>query len=259
MEPSLAVAFKELKADVGFFLGWGRGEDYGDVIWTTQQTQAIDRCVKGGLRNFYHCGYNWSFLRPVVTLPLQNADQTVSLPDDFGGVEGQVVVTLGETGIQWWPVEFGGVGKVYQEFAQYPTSTGRPMYCCVEPLKEQSPVRGQRFQLRFWPISDGDYTLKFQYYINPDYLSGTFPYAYGGAQHAECLLESCLALAEKILDNRADLHEQEFEKRLAISQKMDGRNKPQFLGYNGDWSDRRSWRYSQHGLSPITIGGITPI
>lgn len=243
--------------DVGFFLGWGRGAAASDVPWDLQQQQAIDRCLKGGLRNFYHCGYNWSFLRPIVQLQLDNAGQTLPLPDDFGGVEGQIVVGLA-TGIQWWPVDFGGVGQVYQKYAQLPTTSGRPQFCCIEPIKGTTATAGQRFQLRFWPIADNGYTLKFQYYINPDYLSGAFPYAYGGAQHAETLLESCLALAEKILDNEAKLHEGEFNKRLAISQQIDRRNKPQHLGYNGDWSDTKNRNSGYRGLNPITVGGVVP-
>lgn len=257
MESTLAAAHQDLMQDVGFFLGWGRGAAANDVVWTTQQQQAIDRCVKGGLRNFYHCGYNWSFLRPVVILGVEEAAQTLPLPDDFGGVEGQITVGL-TTGIQWWPVDFGGIGRVYQKYAELPTTTGRPIYCCIEPIKGTTATAGQRFQLRFWPIADDDYQLKFQYYVNPDYLSGAFPYAYGGAQHAETLLESCLALAEKILDNEATLHSMLFKEHLAMSQQMDRRNKPQHLGYNGDWSDQKDQRWGFRGLNPITVGGVVP-
>ena len=51
----------------------------------------------------------------------------------------------------------------------------------------------------------------------PDYLSTPFPYAYGGAEHAETILESCLAVAELRLDDMAGPHNQQFMARLAAS------------------------------------------
>jgi hypothetical protein len=119
----------------------------------------------------------------------------------------------------------------------------------------------QRQRDGFWPISDQTYTLTFAYYLNPDYLSGAFPFAYGGAQHAETLLESCLAIAEKILDDAATVHAAEFEKRLAVSMDLDRRTKPQNLGYNRDQSDQQD-RYrhrqdDQHGWSTVQVNGVT--
>ena len=128
----------------------------------------------------------------------------------------------------------------------------------AEPLKGTYPQSSQRYQLRFWPISDASYNIKFAYYINPDFLTGALPFAYGGPEHAETLLESCLSVAEKLLDDRMDVHEKEFMKRLEVSKDMDRRKKPQVLGYNADRSDYK-WRAWQrpfwHGWSPITVNG----
>jgi hypothetical protein len=263
-ESTLAAQFKDLQGDLGFFLGYSRGVLFGEATWDSRQQNAIERCTKGGLRNFYHCGFDWSFLKPVANIILANATNTVQLPDDFGGVEAQTTVRAADgTTTNWWNVDFTRIGLLYNLNAAYPTTTGRPQTCCVEPLKGTAPNQGQRFQLRVWPITDQQYTLQLQYYINPDYLTGAFPYAYGGAEHAETILESCLAVAEKLLDDNASVHAEEFQRRLAISQEMDRRSKPHNLGYNGDRSDMRSvaahWPYGPWGwgqFGQVSYNGI---
>lgn len=256
-ESSLTAAYKDLTGDVGFFLGWGRGEDNGETAWTAAQAAAVARCVKGGLRNFYFCGHEWSFLHPMASLTLASGESTVELPDDFGGVEGQLTITT-SSGAQWWPLHFGGVGEVYHAQAISPDATGRPQACCVEPVKGTTGTQGNRFRLRFWPEADAAYTLRFRYYVHPDYLSGAFPFAYGGPQHAETILESCLAVAEKILDDAATVHAGEFAQRLEVSKELDRRMKPQHLGYNRDLSDCRDRRFAGEwrSWSRVTVNGV---
>lgn len=260
MESSLSAQFKDLKADVGFFIGFGRGADFGETAFTALQLNSLDRCIKGGMRNFYHCGYPWSFLKPVIQCTLLSGKATMVLPEDYQSTEGSLTVSdAGSAGTAWGDLPLMPVGTVYQAIARQPQTTGRPQICCEEPIKGTAADKGQRFQFHFWPTADQDYTLQFQYYLSPDYLSGAFPYCYGGPQHAETLLESCLAVAEKLLDDAATVHALEFEKRLAASQQIDARNKPRKIGYNGDRSDMlsstdrdRYWR----SWSPITQNGI---
>ncbi len=259
-ESTLAAAFKDLQGDIGFFLGMGRGADNGQTTWTSEQQLAIDRCTRGGLRNVYFCGHAWSFLQPISTMTLEAGENTVTLPDDFGGTDGQLQVSL-SSGLTWWPLDFTGIGHILRQEAMYPSTTGLPQMVAEEPLKGTGSVTGQRFRLHFWPLADQDYTLQFPYHILPSYLSGALPYVYGGAKHAETFLESCLAVAEKLLDDAATLHATEFEKRLAISISLDARDKPQLVGYNADRSDGRfEWsRRDVHWNNPVTtFHGVTP-
>lgn len=263
-ESSLTAAFRDLQADVGDFLGYGRGADFSDPAWTTRQQADITRSVKGGLRLFYYCGYDWSFLRPVATFTLDSGASVLPLPDDLGGVEGQIVLSS-PSNTSWYPISFVPVGAVTQKQAELPNTTGRPVMACQESLKGTTGDASNRFQLRFWPAADQDYTLKFQYYVHPDYLSGAFPYAYGGPQHAECLLEACLAVAERVKDDvdprgGASPHQVAFERLLSISKDIDRRNKPQTFGYNADRSDklhRETWRH-WNGQSVVTVDGVSP-
>lgn len=258
-EPTLNAAFYDLQGDVGFFLGFGRGANNGDNAWDSFQQASIDRCVKGGLRRFYHNGYPWSFLKPVSTVTMLNGSNTVPLPDDYGGFEGEITVTTGSTSNIWEQIRLVGIGTIDELAARQPTTTGRPAAIAQEPLRGTGTNQSQRFQLKAWPTADADYTYRFSYYLNPDYLTGALPYAYGGPEHAETILEACLSVAEKILDDTLSVHEQEFMKLLEVSKELDHRKKPQYVGYNRDWSDvvHREPRYPpQHGYSPVTYNGI---
>ncbi len=261
MESTLAASYTDLLADVATFLGYTRGVAFGEADWDFRQKANLERCVRGGIRNVYHCGYDWSFLKPVVTLTLSSGANTVPLPDDFGGLEGQIALGA-TTATVWQPLDVRGIGDLYQQQNLYPTTNGQPLLVAQEPIKGTGPTQGQRFQLRFWPLADQDYRIQFQYYLLPDYLSGALPYVYGGAQHAETFLSSCKAIAERDLDDIIDGPQQiEFMRRLDVSKDLDRRHKPQMLGYNRDHSDSHSeWtRRDVHWNNPVvTFGGATP-
>lgn len=260
MEPSLAIAFAELTGSIGFDLGFGRGADNDDTTWAPEQQAIVTAATKGGMREFYFCGYDWSFLHPVATLTLLSGESTVNLPADFGGPEGKLVVSLAG-GARVCVMDFGQVGRVLVQQVAQPDTTGVPQVVCEEPIKTTSKLKGQRHRLRVWPVADQDYTLTFAYYINPNYLSGQFPYAYGGPQHAETLLAACLAYNEQVLDNVKDgPHKARFEERLVKSRAIDARQKPQHLGYNRDHSDGRDvfWDSRHRWPEVVTFDGVTP-
>lgn len=266
MESSLNLQYKQLVAETGEFLGAGRGADFGDPAYTTQAKQDIDFSVASGLRQFYFPSsvdggpnsYDWSFLKPTFTLAFASAAKTVALPDDFGGMEGQLSLVTTTTTSMPWCIQWQNEGRIQQCYATQPTNTGPPMFAVVQPLKGTGGDRGQRWQLYLFPAADQAYTLTGQYYVNPDFLSGAFPYAYGGAEHAETLLESCLAIAEQRRDDAMSVHTMKFKERLQASISMDRRKKPPRVGYNGDRSDQIDYgRVNPHAWAAAgTYNGI---
>lgn len=259
-ESTLTAAYKDLTGQVGFHLGYGRGADNSETTWDTNQQRTIDQLVRGGLRKFYYCGHDWSFLHPVATFTLASGTKTFPLPEDFGGVEGQATVTLPSgTSASWWCLDIGGIGDVLRAEAQASSTTGTPQCMCVEPIKGTG-AQGQRSQLHYWPTTDQSYTLKVQYYVNPDYLSGQQPYAYGGPEHAETLLAACKATGEIDLDDQRDGPQfQEFTRLLEISKTVDARKKPQTVGYNRDHSDYRygeGWPKRRIFEDRVTFNGV---
>lgn len=250
-EPTLAQSYTDLQADVGYLLGWGRGAARGDLAFSARQQATIDDCIKSGLRQFYYppplpgerTSYDWSFLKPTASLQLRPGLQVIPLPDDYGGFDGQVVIVPTGNTCQPWPIEWENEGRLRQRYACSPGLVAPPRYVAIQWLKGTTSQAGQRAQLYFFPTADKLYTVTVPYYVNPDCLSATAPYAYGGAQHAETITESCLAIAEERVDDDRSVHAAKFLERLAASVAMDRKNKPQRIGYNGDRSDRANGRF----------------
>lgn len=250
-ESTLTLKKADFEAATGYYLGFGRGADFGEKAWTTVQRNIIEEHVKTGLRRFYFpsltpnspSSYTWSFLKPLATLTLSDGVEAIELPDDFNGFDGPLTVTQdgGTYPVTIWPT---GIGIIDRMYAATPEASGRPTMAAVSPLKGTSAFEGQRFQLTVFPIPDGEYTLTGHYSIMPDCLTGARPYCYGGTAHVDTIKESCLAAAEKDSDDMNGVHEQQFQVRLAASISMDRRLQAQILGYNGDPSvaaNRNGW------------------
>ncbi len=262
-ESTLAIAYQEIAAEVGSYLGFGRGTNYSDPAWSTQQQNMIDSCCKSGLRQFYYpppvdasgSAYDWSFLKPTATLTLASAVNTVLLPDDFGGFEG--VITVSSPTLVNWPIELLNEGRIREAYSLNPSITGRPIQAALQPLKGTTGTTGQRFQLFFFPVPDTNYTIQFQYYLLPDYINGTIAYAYGGAAHSETIIQSCLAVAELRIDGAKGPQDAAWMQRLAASVGKDRQSKAQKLGYNRDMSDGSQWnRDWNHYADRLLVNGV---
>jgi hypothetical protein len=246
-ESTLAIRFREFQAEVGEYLGWGKGVYYNDKPWTKDKLNRITSCVKSGLRRFYYppilqnqsAQYAWIFLKPVANIAFPSGGQWVYLPEDFGQPEGRLTITSTQTQTPW-PLDLTGIGQILQLYQVDPTISGRPARAAITPTRGTHPTGGQQWQLWIYPLADQAYTFQLRYYINPDYLTGDLPYAYGGAEHHETILEACLSVAEERLDDvpaGQGPHYMAFLERLKASQSMDTRLKPQRIGRNIDRSD----------------------
>lgn len=265
---SLSLTYQEIAAQVGDFLGFGRGEEvYGETAWNGLQTRAIKESVKAGLRQFYNTppierfdpgAYEWSFLEPVATLSLASGAQTIELPDDYASLSAPLLLAADDSRSSV-PIPMHGVPAVYAKYAENPATTGRPMMACEEPLRGRSSVLGQKMQIRVWPIADADYEFSVPYRLNAPALSGEFPLAYGGQQHAQTILASCIAAASVGRDEQKAMRYQDFIEKLQTSIRLDRLNKPQFMGRNrdrSDWHDRRGHSAAIRGEGLVSVNGV---
>jgi len=259
MRSSQVQLQKRLEAEVGYHHGYGRGAEYGEPAWTSVQERDIAAFVRSGKRMFYHCGYDWSFLHPVVTMTLAEGGHLLVMPEDFGGLEGDVLVaTSGGSG--YTPVKVTGDARYRRN--EWPDTTGIPRVCSIEHRKP-GPGQHQRVELEFFPAADQDYTVQLTYYVAKDFEVESAPFLYGGAEHFETLLAACKAAGERDGDDLTDGPQQlYFQQRLAISMDVDRRSKPQHLGYNGDpgvWRHAWHWRRRNPGEgNTVTFAGVTP-
>lgn len=263
MESTLNQTYTDLQGQVGYWAGWGRGALLGDNAWSTKQQQTIDDCLRSGLRRFYYCTppYDWSFLQPITEVTLPVNQTLLRLPDDFGGLNGVITINSVLTGTQLtWVLQITGESTLRQAYQVTPSATGRPVMAALQAIKGTGPTESSRTNLYIYPIPDQEYLLQIPYFVNPDYLTGALPYAYGGAQHYETLKSAVLAAAEEIMDDAATTWNERFKERIAASINADRRNKPQLVGYNGDRSDLvGKWRRSDyHGWGSIMVNGVVP-
>ena len=243
MLSTLALTMDQIKAQVAFHQGWSRGTAYDETEWTDREQFAIDGIVNAGLDRFYRphvpgvldAGYSWSFMRPTVSLTLASGTRYVVLPDDFGGLEGEIAVSSSSsTGHAPLPV----TADAWRHYAFNDNVTGPPRWASLQCQAPNS--KGQKFHLQVFPEADAAYTLEFQYYLHGQALTASFPYPLGGAEHAQTVLEACLSVSEERLDDMPAMsgpHGQAFLNRLMASVAVDRKKKPQLVGAMRDDSD----------------------
>lgn len=265
----LNIAYEELRARIGDWLGYGRGSVFdsslGDPSWSKPQLARIGDGVKAGLSKFYwpfieafESTYTWTFLTPAVSLTIKSGNRFLDLPDDFAYVVGDVY--QGDSASVPKVLHRTGVGWIEQRYAIVSNSTGPPETCAILAQKMTDGQKVPRYQLYVYPEPNADFQIRLQYAINPVFLSGRMPVAYGGPMHAQTLLAACLATVELDLDGKIQEREADFQKKLLTSVKMDRENQAEFLGYNADANLRKRhghyWRQTR--FPTITIGGVTP-
>lgn len=267
----------DFEVEVAMNLGWGRGEDNGDTAWTLEQQARLTGFVNTGCSSVYntpeivdaagnvwHPGnYKWSFLRPTVSLALASGKQAVDLPEDYQGLEGGSRVCVASGASVFSPLEWRNVGQLDAMYANHSSApTGAPMYA-TERWKRTDGAFGQRAEIYVYPQADAAYTLRVQYYLVPDALSDTHPYAYGGPALSQTIKYACLAAAELDLDGEPmGPMRQEFMRRLKTAIQADLQSKPPSIGKNLDPSEA-SWPNLrvQHALDAnytVSFDGTDP-
>lgn len=262
MPSTLSYSMDDLKAEVGYYLGYGMGTAKGEGAWDSFQENRISFYVKEGLNQFYYppAGpdgqvHSWSFLMPTMTLSLDSGTLKADLPEDFYGFEGDITITVsGESTFE--VIRLTGESNVRKQHAANPDTTGRPLVMAVRPKADVQ--NGQRYELYWWPTTDSAYTLQGQYYIAPEYLTEQSPWVYGGPAHASTVLASCLAAAEIHGDDDMRGQTTKFMERMRTSIGIDRRAKAQFIGYNRDGSDNTRMGMShrlRYGFPTILVNG----
>ncbi len=257
MISTLALKKSDYQAEMGSYLGWGRTE------WADDEGKLakIQMDTASALRKFYWPGHPWSFLKQTATLTLLEGATTVAIPEWYAGLDGGTEIIVLDSSenriVKLMPVHWNTVQGKFGTG----TNTGSPLFIAQRPIKNVPAGGTQRTEFYVWPEANADYTLVFPAFFTPDYLLDVkMPYALGGVEHHETILEMCLAAVELRRDNVRGIHSQEAEIQLKKSIAMDARKQPIKLGYNQDRSDGPDWdkwnRFNGHGWGD-NAGGVT--
>lgn len=219
---NLTLQYSDFANAVSDFLGYGL-----EYPTTGDNNKRVDRIVQSGLREFYRA-YHWSFLQPQhFTLSLADEGTSVTLPDDFGGLAGDVSISTSETDTL---IRVVGEQWLRQRRQLDSTTQGRPQYCALYTTAAPAgAVLGQVWTLEVWPKANAGYTLGVSYSKNPTKIDGTtnkFPL--GGQAHCETMKEFMLAAAELSGDDELGNHTLKAESLLKSSKEHDRR----FFGSN---------------------------
>lgn len=157
------------------------------------------------------------------------------LPDSFGQIMGAFEYEP-SYGIGYRITEVGE--GVIRNYRGQPTSlqTGRPLHFGLQPLVTDG-TESSHWAWLPWPIPDAVYVLNYRYRIHPDKLAAS-KYAYGGPVYRECLIESCMSIAERRFEDEQGVHMAAYLELLQKAIAYDQRNQSPTLGFNVDSSMR---------------------
>jgi hypothetical protein len=163
------------------------------------------------------------------TYSLINARYT--LPNQFGGLEGDHLSYRPGTGSGPQYVWIIDPAEVRARRYATPDFTDYPQAVAIRP-KTSDGTDGQKAELLFWPPPSAATVLLGRGRTNPDALTSTIVYPYGGTAHSGTITQACLAACIGFIAG-AEVHEQLYQNALAISVKRDKEQySPATIGYD---------------------------
>jgi len=216
---SLQITYSELRREIGRFLGYDRDPDN----WDATQTADVADILNAGMRAFYwpnvgESRYSWSFLRKLGSLSVSSGTAAYELATDF---EGLLTGFSYQSGSQKRRVSRVPEEEILAIIGK-DLESGPPEFCALR-AKEGDGTDPTLWEVLFMPTPDASYTLSYRYSRRPDVLSSTQPYHLGGAAVSECVLEACLAAAEKTMspEKGPGIHAERFQQLLQAAVKID--------------------------------------
>jgi len=115
-------------------------------------------------------------------------------------------------------------------------------------------VTSQRWSLQLWPTPDDAYHLTGRYNLHPNALTSAATYPAGGQMHAQTILQSCRASADRMFNENIGREHELFERRLLGSIQADRvATEPEYIGFNLDTS-----MISESAANELDLQGTTP-
>lgn len=250
------LSYGELRRRVGRFLGFDRNP----ANWGEREVLDVQDCIDSGLDEFYrptrvpgeHWSYQWSFLRPTGFVTLVPGEWDYDMPDDFAGFDGPLYY-VGSDQLQHTVrlMNEGFIHNLRQRESLFAHSD-TVEYAALTP-KRSDGISTSIYQLQVWPKPDRQITLQFKQFVTHPRLREDHQVPYGAANHAQTIIQACIAAAELMLTDVEGPQYERFIRNLIASRDFDARaSSPMTLGYNGDGSCRHDCECEP----PRSIGGL---
>ena len=250
--------------------------EYGSYRWYQSQLGRMDAQVgpdpatwEAGAVEFYHdiinrgamrvyfmddlsdgFSHKWKFLRVRFTIQTTSGKQDYQLPDDCGGIVGNLAFDSSDSGYSTIyksaPEEILKWRSINTNVSSYPERF-------AEEFTDDGGLTSQGRRLMLWPSPDASYTLNGEMDVTPVEMNeDTRPFGYGGRPLVETLLASMMAIVSPELDEL-------YRRRLRAAVQYDESHAlPEFLGKN--LNGRKGWmRAREDGrfteFNPVTYSG----
>jgi hypothetical protein len=254
------ITFGVLRREIGREAGFDRDP----VNWTAEQTVDVWDLLRNAVNQVHRpprlpgeiAAYQWSFLRPMLTVQLRAGVEDYDLPKDFAYLDGRLYFIAQDRAV----VELQRVneGRILERRQR--TWSNSPQYypqlfaICI---KESTRVTEQIYELKIWPRPDADYTVRGRYHARIAFVPDDAMVPLGGQEHAELFRASCMDLVEQMLDDDRGRRHDQFLEQLAASIDFDRKaSTPATMGYNWDPRDRRD--YDLYGV-PRAVSGLVTV
>ena len=169
-----------------------------DGVASAGQASDILRCIAKGLQ-FVYSSYRWSFLRPRVAITTVASTNTYAMPAGVDSLEGTFTYPQGID----YPVEplFKIPEMAIRRMLANNSTPGKPKYY-AEVTATFDPTTGSTRSVTFFPIPDAAYVLTAIGTLRPSMVDASNKYPLGVEVLAPCIVESCLAVAERDFDQK---------------------------------------------------------
>ena len=139
----------------------------------------------------------WTLTTETAATYILYHDGNYDLPDDFGGIEGNI--TYADESSYKGDIVLVGEGMIRSSRSGSSDSSlsSYPTMAAVRPKEQTTMTTGQRFEIMLYPTPDAAYVLNYRKVILPQMLvDTTLTHPYGGMIHAETIEASCVAIVE---------------------------------------------------------------
>lgn len=261
-ETALTLTYDELQKQVADYMFGTRNLKRVNA----DDTERLQSVVFNGLRKFYYpqqlgvqFTHDWSFLVTDFDFKTEASTPDYVMPFDFGGTVGPMHHD-GADNVRTSLTKVT-VNKILFQRQTLLSITNWPTMYAESPVN-QGGRASTRWKLMLWPTPSAVYRLHGRMRIQPLAPNGAQMYLYGGPEHSQTIIESCLAEAELKYENQPGAHAAAFQSCLLTSIALDhSMHGPELLGYNGDGDDRRDSSLLRpdgrgfENFAAVTVGG----
>ena len=158
------------------------------------------------------------------------ADGVYGLPDEFASIDGKMAYAQSDA------IRYELQPRSAMELKSMRDSgviaTGYPQFFAIQP-RPFDATRGQRWDVGFYPETDGTYTLSYRGLIQPDAITATLKYVLGGMPYSRAFRCACFAALESQQEGMQGARYAEFMGALQAAVEYDRKaSTPESLGRN---------------------------